>query len=410
MGRLSLTVVCLLVLTAARAQAQECSCGPTTVVPAWGAREVPVNARIERMGLGLDGARLVDGDLEHSLDAPPALAAWPAGPFIGGSRTELIDFSQLMTGPLRPDHAYTLIDASDETITEFTTSSVEDDQPPAAPVVRRLRLVVPEAGRGGGLVDIDLDAAFDPDVAFVVFLVQTEHGEWWAKARPDEVRWLGRRACGTQLPALRAGEHVRVRLTAADGAGNISVPVERELVVEVGAPAEPGCAPAPASHMRCGLGPTVTVIAGLALGAIALIVFGMWGIVQMCCFGGVRRAPVEGEAISLLVAERLARRVQRRGGLITILAIIAGVPWFVYTEHGFLVIASTVVGVIGVRSLVMARAMLRLIETGSSALSAEATEQTITVTLAHEVASIDVHACELDRARRHAVPTSIAKR
>jgi hypothetical protein len=81
----------------------------------------------------------------------------------------------------------------------------------------------------------------------------------------------------------------------------------------------------------------------------------------------------------------------------------------VSTEHGFLVIASTIVGVIGVRSLTMARAMLRLIETGAPGLSAEASERTITVTLAHEVATIDVHARELDRARRHAVPTSIAR-
>jgi hypothetical protein len=169
----------------------------------------------------------------------------------------------------------------------FTTARA-DDHPgpaaPAAPAIRRLRLSVPEVPRAGAApVEIDLDAAFDPSVAFVTFAVQTADGSWSAKVRPDDVRWLGHPGCDAPMPALHPGQHVRVRLSAVDLAGNLGPATEREVVVE-----QP-------THLRCGLGPTVTVIAGLALGAIALIVFGMWGIVQMCWFGGVRRPTVESE-------------------------------------------------------------------------------------------------------------------
>jgi len=134
--------------------------------------------------------------------------------------------------------------------------------------------------------------------------------------------------------------------------------------------------------------------------------------------------------ISLLVAERVARAVQRRAGMIATIGLV-GVPSLVVMHIASLAILSTIIGCIGLRGYFIARSMLQLIERGqpreggehrSPLASLEAAGprampttaavlgRTVTVHSADDEVSLDVSARTLAAARRHAVPTSIAKR
>jgi hypothetical protein len=115
------------------------------------------------------------------------------------------------------------------------------------------------------------------------------------------------------------------------------------------------------------------------------------------------------EPISLLVAERLARAVQRRAGVLAAVGV-AGVPALVIMEVAPLAIVSTIVGCIGVRGFFIARAALQLIERGGDQVTAEALGPTVVVRGSDGEAQLDVAIDALARARRHAVPRSIAKR
>ena len=115
--------------------------------------------------------------------------------------------------------------------------------------------------------------------------------------------------------------------------------------------------------------------------------------------------------ISLLVAERVARAVQRRSGMIAAVGI-AGVPALVVTHVASLAVLSTVIGCIGLRGFFIARSMLQLIEPadpGAAQATASVRGLTVTVQGADGEDSLDVSARALAAACRHAVPTSIAK-
>jgi hypothetical protein len=131
--------------------------------------------------------------------------------------------------------------------------------------------------------------------------------------------------------------------------------------------------------------------------------------------------------LSLLVAERIARAVQRRAGVIATVGIV-GVPVLVVMHTSSLAILSTIVGCVGLRSFFIARGMLALIERSGSAgprsnaqrcgesiertsrTTAEVLGQTLIVRSADDEVSLDVSPRALAAARRHAVPTSIATR
>ncbi|HEX2686336.1 MAG TPA: hypothetical protein VHN14_06950 [Kofleriaceae bacterium] len=113
--------------------------------------------------------------------------------------------------------------------------------------------------------------------------------------------------------------------------------------------------------------------------------------------------------ISLLVAERLARAVQRRAGVIAAVGI-AGVPTLVVMNNGPLAILSTVVGCIGLRGFFLARQVLQLVEASGAQVTAEVHGPTVIVRSPTDEAQLDVTSEALAAALRHAVPTSIAKR
>lgn len=119
-----------------------------------------------------------------------------------------------------------------------------------------------------------------------------------------------------------------------------------------------------------------------------------------------RAAPVP---VSLLVAERLARVVQRRHGVIAAVGIV-GVPALIAMGVGPLAIFATIVGSIGLRGFFIARAVLHLIEASGDRASAEARAHIVTVRTPDREEHLEVAPGALAAALRHAVPTSIARR
>jgi hypothetical protein len=173
---------------------------------------------------------------------------------------------------------------------------------------------------------------------------------------------------------------------------------------------------------------------GYALLGMGAVLFGACAVIRYAVrhFQRVRDAQFAVPApISLLVAERIARAVQRRAGVIATVGIV-GVPALVVMHTSSLAILSTIVGCVGLRSFFIARSMLQLIErpVGGAALgsdrpsaaplgddrpdavpvTAKVLGQTLIVRSTDEEVSLDVSPRALAAARRHAVPTSIATR
>jgi len=293
--------------------------------------------------------------------------------------------------------------------TKFTTGAADDTTSPAAPVVRTLGIAVSEyGGYAWPVTHLVFDAALDRDVVMLRFSF-TSHGQRTTRTTTTESwRVLGRPACGTEL-AFAVGEHVTVEVSAIDLAGNESLPVVRELEVWRGPPTLPACGEI--RHWRCGMGDMGLLFLGVAFAAFVMIPVLIVWLVRY--FQRMRaRQNAIAEPISLLVAERLARAVQRRGGVLAAVGI-AGVPALVGMDLGTLAIVSTIAGCVGLRGFFVARAALRLMEPSGAAghdVIAETLGPTVVVRSPTEEVRLDVTPKALAAARRHAVPTSVVKR
>ena len=125
--------------------------------------------------------------------------------------------------------------------------------------------------------------------------------------------------------------------------------------------------------------------------------------------------PATREPISLLVVEQLARAMQRRGGVLAVLGV-TGVPVLVGMQMAELgwaptptVIVSTIVACVGLRGFFVARGMLRMIESADQP-TAELIGAAVILHRREEEMHVEISLGALDRARRYAVPRSIAKR
>ena len=152
--------------------------------------------------------------------------------------------------------------------------------------------------------------------------------------------------------------------------------------------------------------PNLTVI------AVIVAVIGLW-------YAWRRRREATGASpvpISLLVVEQLARAAQRRGGVQAAIGLV-GVPVMVIMEMsphaesgGLGAIVLTVVTCIGLRGFFVARGVLAMIEQRTDPVTAELAGRALILRRADEETQIDVSPAAIARARRHAVPRSIARR
>lgn len=166
----------------------------------------------------------------------------------------------------------------------------------------------------------------------------------------------------------------------------------------------PGLAPRRTSPMVDGSFVLIVLAPVLAIGLVplALVMWLFWYLRRRRDADEIRRP----EAISLLAVERIARAIQRRGGVLAAIGI-AGVP-VLAAAQSLTAIASTIVACVGIRGFCVGRALLRLIE--GPAASAVRLGTTMIVHRGDDEMHVEVSALALARASRHAVPTSVAKR
>jgi hypothetical protein len=153
------------------------------------------------------------------------------------------------------------------------------------------------------------------------------------------------------------------------------------------------------------------VESGPAVPAGGLALLGLTGLSLLLVrhFRRVRALhDAEPAPISLLVAERLARAAQRRGGVVGAIGIV-GVPALVAMDVGMLAILSTIIAAIGVRRFGVARSVLQMIDVAHN-VTAEAISHLILVRSPLQEVHLEVAPGALARELRHAVPTARAVR
>ncbi|MEO7734199.1 MAG: hypothetical protein ABIY55_24765 [Kofleriaceae bacterium] len=151
------------------------------------------------------------------------------------------------------------------------------------------------------------------------------------------------------------------------------------------------------------------------LAVIAVIV----GVIALWYAWRRRRDQVAAVAsrlpISLLVVEPFARAAQRRGGVQAAVGLV-GVPTMVIMEMahaqagGLGAIGLTIVACIGLRGFFVARGVLAMIEQRGEPVTAELDGWTLILRRGDEESQLNVSPAAIARARRHAVPRSIARR
>jgi hypothetical protein len=382
-----------------------CVCATdVAVLPAPGTREVPRNAKIWVVGGMLGRSRLDGGE-----------RAWT-----GNGRLVPADDAratqQFDPGPLEPGRSYRFRGFDFGPATRFTTGSREDFSPPVRPSVRALWIAVRDHGAGLPAAELGFDADLDPDTALLHFVLTSERTRLSLITTTTSWRELGRPACSTALP-FAAGEHMQVAVSAIDLAGNESLPAIRDFEVGRAASTLAGCVRH--DHDGC-----LAINPFIVLGGTALALTGVLGAIA-CLAMHLRRVRdarfAVAAPVSLLVVERLARAVQRRGGVVAAVGIV-GVPALVVMHISSAAILSTIVGCIGLRAFFVARGALQLIErvappssegdpaTPGAPVNAEVLGHTLIVRRGDEETRLDVSPRALAAARRHAVPTSIATR
>lgn len=276
---------------------------------------------------------------------------------------------------------------------------------PAAPRVAGAVMTVAEAPSSSlPIVDLRLDATFSPDTAALRIDVIGPGGQrWTAYTPPDAIRRLGKPICNTEIPFVQLGQMLNIELRAVDASGVESAPVATPVIVVRGLDRDACARP----HWRCGTGDMALLMFG-ALAIAGLVVVAL--VIAIC--RSVRRVdPALGPPapISLLVVELAARALQRRGGVIAAIGL-AGVPWLISVDHELAAIPVTILACIGVRGYAIARGVLRRIERGAGAVTAELRGHTIHLHDASDGAEIEtqleVAPRVLARARKRAVPVA----
>lgn len=392
--RRSPLVFALLVLSTMSARASApCVCATDVeILPAFGARDVPRNTKIWVVG-GMLGPALLDG----------GGTSWKGGGKLvagdSGRSTQQFD-----PGTLAPGESYAFRGIEYGPRTRFTTGAEDDVTPPTRPVLGALWIAVSEYGAASEpLAEIGFDAALDPDAALLRVTFTSARTQRSMITTTAGWRALRRPACKLALP-FRPGEHVSVAVSAIDLAGNESPAVRRDVEIGRAAFRLPSCV---RHQHRC-----MHMNPFMLFGATSVALAGLLGLIGYLVmhFRRVRDERLAvAEPISLLVAERLARAVQRRAGVIAAIGVV-GVPALVVMDLGPLAIISTIVGCVGLRGFFITRAVLQLVEGAPRDATAELLGRAVIVRSASDEARLEVTPRAVTAARRHAVPTSIAHR
>jgi len=288
---------------------------------------------------------------------------------------------------LEPNHMYQL-DGQSVGLSFETTGEV-DTTPPAMPIVLGMEILLEyQPLERMPVAVLRFDANPSADTALLQIVVEDRIGQYTVTTAPHRTN-----IC---FPGIRlAPGTVSVSVFALDLAGNRSGGVREPVQV-----ADP-TSQDPEGHVRCGMGSMGLILfgpvllAGLLLGILIVLSLRHW-----------RTQQGEGEAVSLLVADHIARAVAGRAASGSIAALAAFVSAWIFGQ-GLLVLLVGLIACVPLSTLLASRRVLR--ELDADRARAELRETVLIVRSAKGQARLATSTRLIDRARNHAVPTSIAR-
>ncbi|HEX5062767.1 MAG TPA: hypothetical protein VFV99_25515 [Kofleriaceae bacterium] len=381
-----LIVVGVLVALASSAHADRIvdRCEPLAprTLPVDGAKNVPLNAKIWQLGTK-EG--FFDYDVGSVTDRRTITVQ--SQPF---DRNE---DHPVVTYPLRdlqPSLLYWFHGTG--TTISFETDSSIDTTPPDLPTVDEVQIELEyQPLERMPVARLRLASHVTADTALLQIAVTDRSGTQTVTTTPDHTD-----IC---RPGLRLTPgRVRVRVFALDLAGNRSASDDGQpFVVDVADPT----AKDPQGHVGADLGNVSLILFGPVLLAAILL-----GILLVISLRHWRVQRGEGEPVSQLVADHIARAVFRRASSGSVAAAAGVVSAFVL-HNSLLVIVVALIACVPLSAFIASRRVLR--ELGRDRARAELRETVLVVYSPNGQARLATSPRVIDKARAHAVPTSVAR-
>jgi len=383
--RLIVVGVVLAVASSARAdRVAEPRCQPLAprTLPADGANHIPLNAKIWQLGTK-------EGFFDYDVGT------------VTDRRTITVQSQPFDRNEDHPVVTYPLRDLQPNllhwfhgtgTTISFETDSSIDTTPPGLPTVDEVQLELEyQPLERMPVARLRVASHVTDDTALLQITVTDQSGTQTITTTPDQTD-----ICrpGFRLTPGR----VRVRVFALDLAGNRSASDDGQpFIVEVADPT----AKDPQGHVGADLGNVSLILFGPVLLAAILL-----GILLVISLRHWRMQRGEGEPVSQLVADHIARAVFRRASSGSV-AAAAGVASALVLHNSLLVVVVALIACVPLSAFIASRRVLR--ELGRERARAELRETVLIVYSPNGQARLATSPRVIDKARTHAVPTSIAR-
>ncbi|HEY5944918.1 MAG TPA: hypothetical protein VIV40_05475 [Kofleriaceae bacterium] len=364
-----------------RVRVERCQPAAPRVIPADGAQDVPLNARVWQLG-SKEG---VVSYKHWTAEETPTIAV-PGTLF---DHNEDHPVAMYPLGELEPTHLYQL--TGQALSAQFMTGESTDTTPPAAPQIARVGIELEyQPLERMPVAVLRFAATVSADTVLLQITVGDRFGQQTFTTTPDRTN-----IC---FPGLRlAPGSVTFNIDAIDIAGNRS---SRDGVlfslIDVADPTTKN----PQGHVSDIAGMGLILFGPVLLAALLL------GILLVVSLRHWRGQHGEGEAISPLVADHIARKVLRRasGGSV---ASVAAFTSALLLGNGLLAVLVALISCIPLSTMVAARRVMR--ELDNERARAELRETVLIVRSPCGQARLATSTRLIDQARRNAVPTSIAR-
>ena len=340
---------------------------------------VPLNAKVWQLG-----AR--EGAFDYSTRAREAKSFTVQGELF--DRNDDHPALRYALHDLEPHQLYWL--EGNGLLSVFETTGEVDTKPPAQPAVSGLEMTLEYQPLERMSVDVlQFRAHVSDDTALLQIVVEDRSGvRQTVSTTPHHTN-----IC---FPGFRlAPGRATVSVFAIDLAGNRSDAWTHAM--DVVDPTSKN----PEGHYRCGLGSMTlflfgpVLLAGILLGILLVLSLRHW-----------RGQHGEGDAVTLLVADHIARAVLRRSSSASVAAAVGFVSaWFL--DNPILMLIVGLIACVPLSSFLAAKRVLR--ELDQDRARAELRDTVLIVRSAAGQARLATSSRLIDEARRSAVPTSVAR-
>lgn len=366
-------------------------CEPLTprTLPADGAKNVPLNAKIWQLGTK-------EGFFEYDAGSPTDTRTIT----VQSQRFERNDDHPVVTYPLhdlQPNVFYWFHGAG--TTVSFETGSSIDTTPPSAPAIYHLQIELEyQPLERMPVARLRFVPAVELDTALLQIAIEDQSGTQTITTTPDGMSALPG-VVDICRPGLRLTPgRVRVRVYALDLAGNRSLNDDiGPYLVDVVDPT----AKNPQGHVGADLGNVSLILFGPVLLAAILL-----ALLLVTSLRHWRTQRGDGEPVSVLVADHIARAVFRRASSGSV-AAIAGFASALWLHNSLLAVVVALIACVPLSTFVASRRVLR--ELGRERARAELRETVLIVYGPNGQARLATSPRVIDKARAHALPTSVAR-